>query len=211
MSIPVATSGYVDYDDYQELQQKCIDQENYIQKLEAAIRKHRDERSDSRCWLDDEELYKVLPEGYEPPERDCSVELKYCEQYIKSRHNPKTIYVSPDVKIAELEQKLATKSFYDQLPMQIEGLRAKIDEWKVAAWDALKSDENAAIKVIETMYGPQFIGEEPQWGDDELIKTVGKALAFKDEKIKQLDRELGYANMQITQLELERDGGWLKH
>lgn len=28
--------------------------------LESAIRKHRDQRGDDRCWLDDEELYKTL-------------------------------------------------------------------------------------------------------------------------------------------------------
>ena len=31
-----------------------------IQELEAAIRKHRDQRGDDRCWVDDLELYKVL-------------------------------------------------------------------------------------------------------------------------------------------------------
>ena len=31
-----------------------------IPELEAAIRKHRDQRGDDRCWLDDMELYAVL-------------------------------------------------------------------------------------------------------------------------------------------------------
>lgn len=79
-----------------------------IEKLRVAIRKHRDQRGDDRCWLDDEELYKVLPEGYTPPERDTSVELHNCEQFIACRHNPATVYVSPEIEIARLREEVAT-------------------------------------------------------------------------------------------------------
>lgn len=33
-----------------------------ILKLRSAIRKHRNEKGHDRCWLDDNELYMVLPE-----------------------------------------------------------------------------------------------------------------------------------------------------
>lgn len=79
----------------------------YIEKLEAAIRKHRDQKGDDKCWLDDEELYKVLPEGYEPPKRDSQVELENCIRYIQCRHNPNTEYVSPQRCIEELELEVA--------------------------------------------------------------------------------------------------------
>jgi len=36
---------------------------NETLKLRAAIRKHRDQRLDDRCWMDDFELYEALPEG----------------------------------------------------------------------------------------------------------------------------------------------------
>jgi hypothetical protein len=72
--------------------------------LEAAIRKHRDERGDDRCWKDDEELYQVLSEGYTPPERDTAVELHNCEKFIACRQNPATVYVSPQRRIEELLQ-----------------------------------------------------------------------------------------------------------
>lgn len=75
-------------------------------RLREAIRKHRDQRGDDRCWLDDEELYKVLPEGYTPPARDSRVELRYCERYIASRHNPATTYVSPEREIEQLKAEL---------------------------------------------------------------------------------------------------------
>lgn len=72
----------------------------------AAIRKHRDYRGDHRCWMDDEELYKVLPEGYTPPARDSAVEIKNCERFISCRQNPATVYVSPETRIEELERAL---------------------------------------------------------------------------------------------------------
>jgi hypothetical protein len=75
--------------------------------LEGAVRRHRDQRGDDRCWMDDEELYRALPEGYTPPARDSAVELKLCEQYIACRHNPATQYVSPQRRIEELEAELA--------------------------------------------------------------------------------------------------------
>lgn len=76
-------------------------------KLYAAIRKHRDERGDDRCWMDDERLYQVLPEGYTPPERDCYVELINCIQFQRCRRNPATEYVSPQRRIEELEAEVA--------------------------------------------------------------------------------------------------------
>lgn len=37
-----------------------------IEELETAIRTHRDQRGDDRCWLDDVELYAVLHEDKQP-------------------------------------------------------------------------------------------------------------------------------------------------
>lgn len=77
-----------------------------INELENAIRKHRDYRSDDRCWMDDEELYKILPEGYTPPEREVAVELSMCEKFISCRRNPKTVYISPQREIERLQEDL---------------------------------------------------------------------------------------------------------
>lgn len=74
--------------------------------LATAIRKHRDQRGDDRCWMDDVELYQTLPEGYTPPARDSTVELKLCEKFIACRHNPGTEYVSPQRRIEDLENML---------------------------------------------------------------------------------------------------------
>lgn len=77
-----------------------------LQALRDAVRRHRDQRGDDRCWLDDEELYRHLPEGYDPPKRDTAVELDNCRKYLASRQNPKTEYDSPQRRIEELEKAL---------------------------------------------------------------------------------------------------------
>jgi hypothetical protein len=77
-----------------------------VGRLREAIRKHRDYRGDDRCWMDDEELYKVLPEGYTPPERDTLVELDNCRRFIENRHRIDVLYQSPQRRIEELERKI---------------------------------------------------------------------------------------------------------
>ncbi len=70
-----------------------------LRRAEQAIRAHRDVRGDDRCWRDDETLYEVLPEGFRSQELDSAVELERCKQYILCRHNPHTVYVSPQRRI----------------------------------------------------------------------------------------------------------------
>lgn len=79
-----------------------------VERLEAGIRKLRDDwlNGDDKCWKDLEELFKLLPEGFTPPARDESVELENCKKYIASCHHPEVKYVSPQVRIAELEEAL---------------------------------------------------------------------------------------------------------
>ena len=79
-----------------------------LKRLVDAIRTHRDQRGDDRCFLDDETLYAVLPEGYTPPVRDVSVELALCAKYIASRHNPATVYTSPQRRIEQLEKDVSS-------------------------------------------------------------------------------------------------------
>lgn len=55
-------------------------------ELQAAIRKHRDQKMDDRCWRDDHELYAVLGEGVPDtalPPRD--IFLGNCERYWECR------------------------------------------------------------------------------------------------------------------------------
>lgn len=96
-----ATKSYYDITVQYKIERDTL--KSRIAELEAAIRSHRDQRGDDRCWMDDETLYTVLPEGYTPPVRDSSVELERCQKYITCRHNPATEYVSPQRRIEELE------------------------------------------------------------------------------------------------------------
>lgn len=110
---PITSEEYQKYTEYLDGSRYISDTDYYdwkprlcrlAVKLVAGIRNHRDQKGDDKCWMDDEELYKLLPEGYTPPERDTTVELSLCEQYIKCRRNPATTYVSPQRRIEELEE-----------------------------------------------------------------------------------------------------------
>jgi len=101
-----------------------------IMELEDAIRAHRDARGDDRCWMDDEELYGILPEGYTAPERDCNIELENCKKFIATRHNnPSTIYVSPQREIERL-QGLVTELKALVLYADKQIVLAKNEDWK---------------------------------------------------------------------------------
>jgi hypothetical protein len=94
---------------------------NELEVLRDAVREHRDQRGDDRCWLDDEKLYAALPEGYTPPTRSETVELSLCQRYIASRHHPCTEYVSPQRRIEELEKELADlRAVISKLPVVVQ-------------------------------------------------------------------------------------------
>lgn len=103
-----------------------------IDQLEAAIRRHRDERGDDRCYQDDRDLYEVLPEGYTPRAEDTAVTIENCQKYIACRHDPATKYVSPQEKIDELQAKLDTWiKVFALLPLSVQDeitdLSAKVE------------------------------------------------------------------------------------
>lgn len=58
-----------------------------VARLRAGIRKHRDERGDNRCWLDDERLYALLPDKKKAITKLPSKEvfLKSCERFWRTR------------------------------------------------------------------------------------------------------------------------------
>jgi hypothetical protein len=93
----------------EELQKRGISTNNRVSQLEDAIRKHRDQRGDDRCWMDDQELYSILPEGLCGADlRLCepAVMLENCKKYIASRHDPSMVYISSQRRIEELETKV---------------------------------------------------------------------------------------------------------
>lgn len=66
-----------------------------VQKTRDAIREHRDEKGHDRCFLDDQKLYKTLPEAAEgdlalPCKEDFLVN---CERYYEHRRDPIVTYL----------------------------------------------------------------------------------------------------------------------
>lgn len=60
--------------------------EQRVSQLETAIRTHRDQRGDDRCWLDDAELYAVLGNeeaDFKLPPRQTF--LQNCSRYWECR------------------------------------------------------------------------------------------------------------------------------
>jgi hypothetical protein len=64
-----------------------------VKKLHRAIRRHRDQRGDNRCWLDDNELYAILPDFQPPIDTELPpkcIFLHNCERYWATRQGPFT-------------------------------------------------------------------------------------------------------------------------
>jgi hypothetical protein len=61
--------------------------ERRVEELEAAIRQHRDQKGDDRCWFDDQELYAVLKDGNlgDNTVGDKEAMLKNCQRYVTHR------------------------------------------------------------------------------------------------------------------------------
>jgi len=110
-----------------------------VDTLERAIRAHRDARGDDRCWEDDVVLYQLLPEGYEPPAHDTTVELHNCLRYIACRRHPATTYVSPEREIEVLTTQLSTA---------LDALK-EIDREKRALDAALREHDDAVRGVTD--------------------------------------------------------------
>lgn len=80
-----------------------------VLQLETAIRNHRDQRGDDRCWIDDVELYALLPEGKGNSDLSlCHPDemIENCKRYISARQDPSLVYISSQRKIEELEQQI---------------------------------------------------------------------------------------------------------
>ncbi len=153
------------------LESRLADREAQLAALQNAIRLHRDQRGDDRCWLDDQTLYAVLPEGsaktdlrlHTPEEM-----LANCKRFITSRQPDGQPYVSPQREIERLEAQLVTvqerlddaletialgndPKFVDQVwAAQVEALEAQLAEAQQKLKhpdDACPSYISAAMKV----------------------------------------------------------------
>jgi hypothetical protein len=81
-----------------------------LDRLRSAIREHRDQRGDDRCWLDDVKLYHALDgevsgatlDGMKLPPRCDFVES--CTRYWNQRQRPTATYFEPEqMTLAQLQ------------------------------------------------------------------------------------------------------------
>lgn len=120
-----------------------------VDRLREAIRMHRDQRGDDRCWQDDHTLYDVLPEGYEPPAVDSAVMLENCQRYIACRQGG-TEYVSPQRRIEQLEAELVEANRRAALWERLHD--AARDAYRESVWDRLETV--GAVRTKDAMPEP---------------------------------------------------------
>jgi hypothetical protein len=120
-----------------------------VDELEAAIRKHRDQSGDDRCWQDDQELYSVLPEGYTPegytpPEMDEPVMLNNCKRYIERRQCPLTKYV-PNLVEQAVHDLIARKAVHAN-----KGIAMGEETWK-QLFEHMREETNEVRDEVTTV------------------------------------------------------------
>ena len=110
-----------------------LDLKNEIKSLRRAIRTHRDQVGDFRCWVDDEVLYhSVLPElkGTRPEVPPAATFTAYCERYFEHRQDPDNLgskEIPLDSKGAPLRLTYPTTLDADVDRMGVEDLRRELD------------------------------------------------------------------------------------
>lgn len=82
-----------------------------VEKLRNAIEKHRNQKADDRCWMDDDELYSALNDGIKCDRRVGSTIAmqQNCERYIRNRcerGGPWKSYVELEAEIKELKRQI---------------------------------------------------------------------------------------------------------
>jgi hypothetical protein len=124
-----------------ELATDCLLMRGEIQRLKAAIRKHRDERGNDRCWLDDRELYAVLGEGQPDTTLPPQVEfLNNCLRFHTSRQAPlqrsSAPVRAPDPQHSILDDIIASVVF--AVPEEDKRGRERANAWADKGRDELK-------------------------------------------------------------------------
>lgn len=120
-------------------------------RLREAIRKHRDQRADDRCWLDDLELYEALEEPV-PADVSCVGDRKEmlanCERYVSLRCSDGGDWTS-----------------YADLKKQVTEMGEELAKWKNARkllWDAVYVMDGQPIKdmgIVSAIY--EFLEKNP--------------------------------------------------
>ena len=81
---------------------------NTVDDYKEAIRQHRDERGDDRCWIDDKKLYnRTIGAGQVntalPPFEEM---MNNCKRFFSSRQDPEHVYVTVAEQIDPLKREI---------------------------------------------------------------------------------------------------------
>lgn len=111
-----------------------------VRRSRTAIREHRDQMGDYRCWVDDEVLYHLtLPElkDLSPELPDLSEFMRRCEAYHTNRQDPSEPEASipMDSSIGPLPLTYAPELDADLVAMTSEQLREERDQ----IWGAIRA------------------------------------------------------------------------
>lgn len=100
------------YDDGKNIEQLRAE----VARIKAAIREHKDQLSDSRCWLDDSKLYSALDDrGYDSSLPAKCEFLESCSRFWEQRQTP------------EAKDRRAGEMTIAQLQAEVERLRERAE------------------------------------------------------------------------------------
>jgi len=84
---------------------ECHEYQAQLEKLRVAINKHRSQRGDDRCYLDDQELYAAA--GFEPAVTTLPAKCEFlasCERFWEQRQDPTCKNQVSGMTIAQLQE-----------------------------------------------------------------------------------------------------------
>lgn len=115
-----------------------------VQKLRDGIRAHRDQRGDDRCWLDDERLYGLLPDGV-PARTHMDFEMMYpnCKRFLETRVHPRDRFAWGDVPGGSMLPVL------EQAERELPALLLRREDWQ----SLLVDDEQPHVERLWMPYG----------------------------------------------------------
>jgi chromosome segregation ATPase len=165
-----------------------------ITRLQVAIREHRDQKGDNRCWLDDFNLYKVLPEG---PSYDSSLPpkcefLESCSRFWEQRQLPDAMSRRADeMTITQLQaevERLRTELKRPREPEPVDS--ATVDAWKE--------------KLDQTPLRPVSLGPTYTWPVDHSAvqesQPAPNILTILDDRISAVDRRVDVVREDLLKL-----------
>lgn len=115
-----------------------------VRRLRSGIREHRDQRGDDRCWLDDEKLYELMPEGIPAcTVLDPELMMPNCQRFMSLRVHPRDRFSwgnSPGGSMLPV---------LEQAELELPSLLLARDSWQ----SLLVNDEHPNVERLWMPYG----------------------------------------------------------